>query len=393
LNDQHAARSKHLTETSTTRPLPMPASASAHGSPRGGRGSKPGRRPAWLLPAAAVGVAALLAAVTAVFLTSGEKEPGGSPEAGSDTRPSVTTELGVFVGAEPERVEEFNQWLGRDVSYVVDFPDRETWADIAKPRDKISTWKNQPYRKVYGLALLPADPADTIQRGATGEYNQHYADLARHLVAGGQDDAILRLGWEFNLADSRWSTDDPAAFIAYWRQVVTTMRAQKGQHFQFDWNPNNGDAKYDAVDYYPGSDVVDYIGVDAYDVSWASGAYPYPDNCGDDACWGASQKVAWNKSIYGGARGLKFWSGFARQQGNPLTLPEWGLWQREDGHGGGNDPEYLRRMAAFIADPANRVAYQAYFEYDGPDGPHRLMTTFAQSGDVFRSLFGKPAGS
>ena len=74
-------------------------------------------------------------------------------------------------------------------------------------------------------------------------------------------------------------------------------------------------------------------------------------------------------------------------------LPEWGFWQRTDGHGGGNDPEYLRRMAAFIADPGNRVAYQAYFEYNGDDGPHRLMTTFPQSGDVYRSLLATPAGN
>jgi hypothetical protein len=238
--------------------------------------------------------------------------------------------------------------------------------------------------------MLPEDPADTIQRGATGEYNKYFAELAQRLVDAGQDDAILRVGWEFNLDGSRWGTDDEAAFIAYWREIVTTMRAQPGQHFQFDWNPNNGDSKYDAVDYYPGSDVVDYIGLDAYDVSWAGDAYPYPDDC-DETCRTARQKAAWDSSIYGGERGLKFWSEFAAKQGKPMSLPEWGLWQREDQHGGGDNPDYLRRMNDFIADPANRVAYQAYFEYDGPDGPHRLMTTFQQTGELFRSLFAKPA--
>ena len=45
-------------------------------------------------------------------------------------------------------------------------------------------------------------------------------------------------------------------------------------------------------------------------------------------------------------------------------------------------------MAAFIADPQNSVAYQSYFEFDGPDGKHRLMVDYPASGDVFRSLFG-----
>ena len=75
-----------------------------------------------------------------------------------------------------------------------------------------------------------------------------------------------------------------------------------------------------------------------------------------------------------------------------MSLPEWGLWQRTDGHGGGEDPNYIRRMAAFMADPANHVAYQSYFEYDGPDGPHTL-TTFTQSGAEYRKLFADPAGS
>jgi hypothetical protein len=322
--------------------------------------------------------------VTAVVFRGRDRDVVAAPP--SDPRPAVTTQLGVFTGAEPERVQAFEEWLGRDVAYVVDFSSRQTWTDIAQPQAQIDTWKDLPYRKVYSVALLPDDPADTIQRGATGEYNPYYAELAQRLVAGGQEDAILRLGWEFNLADSRWSTDDTAAFIAYWRHVVTTMRAEPGQQFQFDWNPNNGDTKYDAVKYYPGSDVVDYIGVDAYDVSWKRNSYPYPDPC-DSTCLTTRQKTAWDTAIYGGARGLRFWSDFARQQGKPLSLPEWGLWQRQDQHGGGANADYIRRMGAFIADPANRVAYQAYFEFDGPDGPHRLMTTFPDAGNVFRELF------
>lgn len=302
-----------------------------------------------------------------------------------DNRPPVTTQLGVFRGTDPQAVGEFSSWLGRDVNYAVDFSGRSTWQDIAEPQQLIDTWKGQPYRMVYSLAMLPDEQADTIARGATGEYDKYYADLAQRLVAAGQQNVILRLGWEFNLVDSRWSTDDSASFIKYWRQIVTTMRAQPGQQFQFDWNPNNGDSKYDAANYYPGSDVVDYIGIDSYDTSWADGAYPYPANC-DSSCRTKRQKVAWNKSVYGGDRGLKFWSKFAREHGKPMSLPEWGLWQRNDQHGGGDDPDFLRRMNDFIADPSNRVAYQSYFEFDGSDGTHRLMTTFPKDGQLFRSL-------
>ncbi len=44
-------------------------------------------------------------------------------------------------------------------------------------------------------------------------------------------------------------------------------------------------------------------------------------------------------------------------------------------------------MHDFIADPANGVAYQAYFEFNGHDGPHKLMTTYQEAGATFRTLF------
>jgi hypothetical protein len=387
---------KHSAPAVSNPPLPwqMPDPPAADAESRT-KDPLPVRR-RWLrigLPAGLV--LALAAAAVVVFLEPNGNDdlPAPAPTAAPtptpepDTRPLVETKMGVFVGTAPDDVRAFADWLGREVTYAVDFSGRQSWAEISQP-SLIDAWKGQPYRNVYSLAMLPADPADTIERGATGEYNPYYADLAQRLVEANQGDAILRVGWEFNLADSRWGSDDPAAFIAYWRHIVTTMRAQPGQQFQFDWNPNNGDNKYDAANYYPGSDVVDYIGIDAYDVSWAEGAYPYPENC-DTTCRRAVQKIAWDESVYGGARGLRFWSRFAAKQGKPMSLPEWGLWLRQDQHGGGADPDYLRRMNEFIEDPTNRVAYHAYFEFNGPDGPHRLMTTFPRAGDVFRSLFAK----
>jgi hypothetical protein len=345
----------------------------------------PHRRPRrwlWLVLAAAM-VVVLAVAAGAVWFTQFRTPVADDVP---DTRPPVTTRIGVFRGTDVQEVQAFEAWLGRDVDYVVDFSARSTWTEIAQPQYMIDAWKDTGYRPVYSVAMLPENPADTMERGARGEYDKHYRELARRLVAGNQADAIIRLGWEFNLEESRWSTDNPQAFIQYWRHVVAAMREQPGQKFEFDWNPNNGKAKYDAPAYYPGNDVVDYIGIDAYDTGWGFHTYPYPADC-DQGCRSARQENAWHRSIYGGVRGLAFWSKFAREKGKPMSLPEWGIWEREDKHGGGNDPDYLRRMQAFIADPKNRVAYQAYFEVDGHDGPHRLMTTYPEAGKVFKELF------
>jgi hypothetical protein len=341
-------------------------------------------RPQWVAGGLVVALFAVAAVVALVI-----REPEDPALGGADIpRTPVTTRLGVFRGTDPGAVAEYESWLGRDVDYVVDFSARDTWKDISQPQYMLKAWKGTGYRPVYSLAMLPeGDSSATIRRGAAGNYDRYFRTLARRLIEAGQQDAILRLGWEFNLEDSRWATPDSAAFIRYWRRVVAAMRAQSGAAFQFDWNPNNGATKYDAVQYYPGDDVVDYVGVDAYDVSWAFHTYPYPAGC-RSSCRLERQRNAWEKTIFGGKRGLRFWSRFAAHHGKPLTLPEWGLWTRDDNHGGGDNAYYLRQMRTFIKDPKNGVGYHAYFEVDGHDGPHRLMTTFPASGRVYRSLFG-----
>jgi hypothetical protein len=355
----------------------------------------PSRRKLWIAVLSVVAVVLVLVLAGTVILIRHLSDPAGDAalKGAGPSRPPVTTANGVFIGTSRADAEAYQDWFGSTgagkIDRIVDFSSRETWAQVANPKEMLAEWKGSGFRPVYSVALLPdRDDSATLQRGAAGEYDKYYRQLAKNLIKADQADAILRLGWEFNLEYSRWGSDDSTSFIAYWRRIVTAMRAVKGQKFQFDWNPNNGDNKYDAVSYYPGDDVVDYIGVDAYDVSWGLHTYPYPGSC-DNGCRTSRQTNAWKKSVYGGKRGLKFWSAFARRRGKPMSLPEWGLWDRQDGHGGGNDPAYLRRMHDFIADPQNGVAYQAYFEFDGSDGPHRLMTTFAASGDTFRSLFAR----
>jgi hypothetical protein len=290
---------------------------------------------------------------------------------------------GVFRETSPRELDAFERWLGCRVDYAVDFSARDTWADIEQPTYLLKAWARQPRRLVLGVAMLPNQPEESIEKGAHGDYDAHYKRLAQQLVAGGQGNAILRVGWEFNLPESRWFTKDYNAFSTYWRRIVESMRAQPGSDFQFDWNVNNGAGAVDATNYYPGDDVVDYVGVDAYDVT--SKVYPYPNPC-DLGCRAAVQDRAWTVAVFGGTRSLSFWAGFTRQHHKPLSLPEWGLWNSLDRMGGADDPTYIRRMHDFIVDPKNGVAYQAYFEYDGGDTQHRLAT-FPEAQDLFRRLF------
>ena len=285
-------------------------------------------------------------------------------------------QLGVYRGGgNTAGVTEFERWLGRDVSVAVDFLAQSSWNDIAAPTWWASRWGATSYRVVYSVPMLP-NSGGTLQQGAAGAYNAHFSQLARTLVAHGEGDAVIRLGWEFNGSWMKWNAQsDPAAFVAYWRQVVQTMRAVQGARFSFDWCPNRGRGSVAPDQAYPGDAYVDYIGMDSYDTGWAAG-------------W--QDPVRRWQSTLTEPYGLNWHRQFAGQHGKQMSYPEWGLWIRDDGHGGGDNPYYIQKMREWIV--ANDVAYHSYFEYDAPDGEHRLMTgQFPQGAAAFRSLFGPGA--
>ncbi len=335
--------------------------------------------------AAAAGTAGPTPALTPTPSASASDDAAAAGPAVSRKGRAGQVKLGVFLGTSKGEARSFGGWLGRRPDYVVDFSTRGTWPEIYNPSYMLKEWQGSDYRTVYSVALLPANQAATIKDGAHGDYDKYYKMLAQNLVAHGQGDSILRLGWEFNLGSSHYSTPNPGDFIAYWRSIVTAMRSVPGQKLQFDWNVNVGDTTYDGTLYYPGSQYVDYIGVDVYDVSWTPSTYPYPAGC-SAACRRGRQETVWER-LSDGTGGLSYWSSFARAKGKPMTLPEWGMWTRPDGHGGGDDPYFITQMYNFIDDPSNHVAYQSYLEADSSDGKHRL-TTLTEAGKTYRRLFG-----
>jgi hypothetical protein len=297
--------------------------------------------------------------------------------AASSAAPAVgSAELGVYRGGgNTDGVIEFEAWLGRPVTVAVDFLTHSTWSDIAAPSWWASRWGATSYRVVYSVPMLP-DSGGTLEEGASGAYNDHFSELAQTLVAHGEPDAVIRIGWEFNGSWMKWNAQtNPAAFAGYWRQIVQTMRAVAGARFSFDWCPNRGRGSVAAELAYPGDAYVDYVGLDSYDTGWAAG-------------WQDPVK-RW-ETMLTEPYGLRWHKQFAAEHGKQMSYPEWGLWVRDDGHGGGDNPYYIQKMREWI--DANDVAYHSYFEYDAPDGEHRLMTgQFPQGAAAFRSLFGPGA--
>lgn len=303
------------------------------------------------------------------------------PAAQADASSPGST-LGVYRGAgNPGAVAEFESWLGRDVKYALDYLDRSSWAEIESAWVP-NQWAGSKYQLVLSVPLLPAS-GGTLSEGATGAYDSHFVKVAQNLVSAGEGNAVVRLGWEFNGNWYPWSIGSaggPAAFAAYWRQVVTAMRSVPGTSFKFDWCPARdgswfGGSQLDPAQAYPGDGYVDYLGMDVYDQDWYEG-------------W-QDPLLRW-ADIQSKPFGLDWLRDFAAAHGKQITLPEWGLVTRPDGHGGDDDAYFIKQMHRWIS--ANDVAYNLYFEFDAADGSHQLMTgQFGQGAAEFRRLFSNDA--
>lgn len=360
----------------------------------------------WGAPTILMSVIAVLVVLTVAVLVlrpQGAKAPaadiasGATPDATASAKAPTSVlgntvnknvRLGLFLGTDTQGVAKFQKWLGVPVRDVVDFGPRQTWSDIVNP--PLSEWIGTNYRLIYAVPMLPNDTPTssklaTMKAGARGEYNHYFTQLGQRLVSAGEEDAVLRIGWEFNIESWPWGIKDYKVYRAFFRQVATTLRAVPGSNFKIDWNVNNGFNPNDGANYYPGDKYVDYIGVDAYDID--STVYPYPKTC-DSLCKQKLQARAWNEVIFGGERGLNFWAAFAGQHKKPMSFPEWGLWDRfEDSSGGGDNPYFVQQMHDFIAYKPNNVAYAAYFDLSSDDGDHNLNDDFPVSAKLFKQLF------
>ena len=121
--------------------------------------------------------------------------------------------------------------LGHPLTFGSDYiPYTAGWAGMIDPRLE-ALWAHSGLRMVYGLPMFPAScgmsSAACWNAGAAGHYSAYFSQIARNLVSNGQGNAILRLGWEFNVPKGyAWYAGGYAPqFVRYWQDIVTAMRA------------------------------------------------------------------------------------------------------------------------------------------------------------------------
>lgn len=234
-------------------------------------------------------------------------------------------------------------WQGWETPWFIHHGDPDVnWARWA-------TAPGMERRLVITQNLFPAElnDADWRAAGARGDYAEHARTLARNLVAAGLGDAVIRLGHEANgtwYPDSIGDTlEEHELWRQFWRQTVLAMKSVPGANFRFDWCVNAWYRAIPFAQYYPGDDVVDFVGVDAYDGGIAA-------STALDQRW---------PIVFGREGGVREVLRFATAHGKPLTIPEWGVAPASTMLSGGDDPGYVDGIAGVVRH--NTVAYQSYF--------------------------------
>jgi hypothetical protein len=287
------------------------------------------------------------------------------------------TQLSVYRGAGctgRSEIPKFERFLGKKVTRTVDALDVRGWPEMLSSAQWISEcWRDSGLEVTISIPMLPEQANVNLRAGAQGEYDQYFQHIARTLVRNGLGDSVVRIGWEFNGNWMPWSaSQDPSSFIAFWRRIVRIFRAVEEQTFLFEWCPNHGSNEIDPTSVYPGDDVVDIIGMDVYNQTWSSETL--------------DPRKRWEYFLEG-PFGLRWHNEFAKRHGKMLAYSEWGTGTRPDGHGAGDDPLFIAKMADWIQE--TKPLYHNYWDYSAPDYDAKLSGgKFPRAAAEFQRRFG-----
>ncbi len=323
-----AAHALRLHGATVAAPRATPASGVTTGSPQGGSSADTSSAvsPALAKASTQVSGANLLASPA----PTAAAPPVVAPL--SLIRPALTSttfsnEIGFFNdGSSPTAAA---QTLGiSQFPFLMEFSPGSSTTTIAAG----VSWVAQ-YADAYGARLIAPfnmlpDSGVSAAQAVDGAMNQTAINFAQNLVANGQADAVIRIGWEFNGGWFPWGTEamSPAQFLSIWSQEVDSMKSVPGEHFLFYWNPTV-DANNTCSQYLPPAGEVDIVGLDLYDQT--NGAWP-----GAPAAW---------QSYLTAPCGLDYIASVAASRNLQIGFGEWGLGYNP-GANGGDDPYFVTQF-------------------------------------------------
>jgi hypothetical protein len=312
-------------------------------------------------------LAGVIAVVALSGIVAGHGQTNPASRAGQDSAKLAGAFVNWGSSGREHTLQIWEKWLKQPPTSVlgIDFYAQSTWQDFSQLSWVPGIWKKlNPARNVVWSVPLTVK-GTALADVADGMHDAEFEAAAR-AIAEAQPNAIIRLGWEMNLASMAWfAKGQEADYIRAFRRVVEIFR-RYSSGFKYDWCPGWGPQDEPADLSYPGDDVVDYIGLDVYDFKYDG-----------------SVEQRWNTFYMKAAFGLEWHRDFAARHGKPMSYPEWGVGNY------GENPFFVQQMHDWFVKNESNIAYAAYFDVDGLWPTQIDNDRFPESQRLFKALFSR----
>lgn len=198
------------------------------------------------------------------------------PDPGRITLAKFEPAAGTYLGLYEERGPAGNDYnrvkdlYGRQHALYLGYGHIYGPGNFVLPRDTM-----EKARQVPGAGLVLAlEP----NGGLGGLREEDLTAIARELAAV-KIPVFLRFASEMNMEGTNAWHGDPAAYVSWFRRVATIMR-REAPNVAMVWNPFDivqpEGVKATALEYYPGDEYVDWVGVNFYSDYYLSGRADQP---------------------------------------------------------------------------------------------------------------------
>lgn len=270
----------------------------------------------------------------------------------------------------PTQQSALAKQVGVPLGIYVDGTVWDTFPDL----DNETSWLSGVYKAFAGaspkLPLCLPFPTivngQTLAQGAAGINKGQFAKVGAFFVAAGIPDVTWRVDWEGNGTWYPFSGENDAPdFVTSSRLAILELKTVPGNQFKFAFNPScravpfKGSTELPIVALYPGDDVIDMVLLDMYEETWAAGFVA------NNSPTASNVSIAQN-DIFNGDWGLKAVLAFAEQHAKPFGFGEFGVANRTDKHGVGDDATFIPNAFAIIKACSSGLAIIEYFS--GNDG-------------------------
>lgn len=330
-----------------------------------------------------------------------------NPAPSLGNRSGMVFESGVFAEHDANLINQFEIGRSAKVDIITVFTGNDRWYDSPDPNSKenaiINGWfmsdNNQPtpqnpnpkppiptkFRENGGnLSIaVPLWPKNSSLKESLMDkvaYAKKWKDFGL-LVASKYPKAYIRLGWEMNLYNNPnmyWiiTPDNAENWKAAFRIAVDALRSVSSQ-FRIVFNVNEMNypkyknlISFNEIDFYPGNNYVDIIGLDAYDWNPA-----YKDG-----------NINFHQDPERDDLGWDYWLNFAKENNKKFALCEWGVSSgTKEKNPGGDNPLYINFVYDWLSDNREWIQYECYFSEDGYDsrtGEYILLSQILRNDSI-----------